>query len=374
MKRIYLDNAATTPMVSEVIEAMHEWNTRFFGNPSSVHHFGQIARARLEECRDIIADFLGVPSKKLFFTSGGTEGNNWILKSVAAQLTSEKKHILISALEHASVFETARFLKKQGADIDFIEPDGEGLITVDQIQKVLRKDTAFISIMYVNNETGIINPVKEIADFCKKNNIQFHCDAVQALGKVDFELQEMDVDFLTVSAHKIHGPKAVGAVYIKEPALLEPFLHGGQQEAGTRAGTENVSGIIGFARAAQWIASRRSQRDKVKQLQRYFEERLKELFEKAVVIGDDAPRTPFISQVAFPGVDNQNLLMRLDLNGIAVSVGSACSSGTLKPSRVLQKMNLTDDVVRSALRFSFSYLNTLEEIETTLENLKMLIS
>ncbi len=372
MKRIYLDNAATTPLNPEAARAMYEWNLNYFGNPSSVHHFGQIARARLEEARDVVAEFLGVPSKNLFFTSGATEGNNWILKSVAHQF--KNKRLLVSQLEHPSVFKTAKYLQANGYQIDFIEPDEKGRITVEQIEKVLQPETALISVMYVNNETGIIHPVQEIGRFCADRGIKFHCDAVQAFAKLQFTADEIFADYLTISAHKIHGPKGVGAVYLKEPALLEPYLHGGEQEAGKRAGTENLAGIIGFAETLKQQSVQSFDSKKVKQLQSFFESNIKKHFPQAVIIGEYEDRSPFISQIAFPGQDNQRLLMLLDLNGVAVSVGSACSSGSLKPSPVLQKMHLPEQVVNSAIRFSFSYLTEILELQKTLEIIKKLIN
>lgn len=372
MQRIYLDNAATTPLIPEAAQAMNEWNLNHFGNPSSVHHFGQIARARLEESRDVVAEFLGVPSKNLFFTSGATEGNNWVLKSFADQF--KDKHILVSNIEHPSVLNTANYLNARGYQVDFIEPDENGRITVEQIEKVLKPETALISVMYVNNETGIINPVPEIGRFCTERGIKFHCDVVQAFGKIKFTAEEISADYLTISAHKVHGPKGVGAVYLKEPALLEAYLHGGEQEAGKRAGTENLAGIIGFAEALKQLRKSSFSAERVKQLQAFFEGEIKKNFPQAVIVGKNVDRSPFISQIAFPGQDNQRLLMLLDLNGVAVSVGSACSSGSLKPSRVLQKMHLLEQVVNSAVRFSYSYLTTISELQKTLEILKKLIN
>ena len=372
MDRIYLDNAATTPLIPEVIRAMHEWHQQFFGNPSSIHHFGQIARARLEQARDEIADFLALPSKNLFFTSGATEANNWILKNFARQFKDQ--HILISQLEHPSVFKTGQYLKDNGFSVDFIEPDEKGRITVRQIEKVLRENTALISVMAVNNETGIINPVAEIGHFCRERNIKFHCDAVQAFGKVQIDLSEISADFLTVSAHKVYGPKGVGAVYLKEPALLEPFLHGGDQEAGRRAGTENMAGIVGFAAAVKWLKKQNNQWATVKQMQNFFENEIKKIYPHARIIGQETERSPFISQIAFPGYDNQNLVVLFDLNGLAVSVGSACSSGALKPSRVLQNMNLPWSIVSSAIRFSFSHLTGQSELEKALQIVKKVLN
>ncbi len=372
MKRIYLDNAATTPLFPEAVQAMNEWNSNQFGNPSSVHHFGQLARARLEESRDIIAAFLGVASKNLFFTSGATEGNNWILKSFAHKF--KDKHILVSQLEHPSVFKTAAYLQAMGYRVDYIEPDENGLVTVGQIEKMLQPDTALISVMYVNNETGIINPVEEIGRFCVERGIKFHCDAVQAFGKLKFTADTLFADYLTISAHKIHGPKGIGAVYLKEPALLDSYLHGGEQEAGKRAGTENLAGIIGFAATIRQLDKHLNNLQQVKQLQAFFEDEIKKNFPNAVIIGNNVNRSPFISQIAFPGQDNQRLLMLLDLNGIAVSVGSACSSGSLQPSRVLRKMQLPEQVVNSAIRFSYSFLTGKNELKRTVEILKTLIN
>ncbi len=374
MQRIYLDNAATTPLAPAAMEAMQRWNAEVFGNPSSIHHFGQVARAQVEECRDVLAQFLHVSANRLFFTSGATEGNNWILKSLALGWQNEQKHVLISAIEHPSVYQTAQFLKQQGLDVEFVQPDEQGQITVNQIEKHCKPNTAFVSVMFVNNETGIINPITEIGQFCQERQIQFHCDAVQALGKVPFDLSTMPVDFMTFSAHKIHGPKGIGAVYIKEPARLEPFLHGGAQEAGRRAGTENTSGIAGFAATLKWIQTQHSALQTVKALQLRLEQGIQSIKKDVQIIGAQAPRSAFISQIAFPGVNAQNLVMRLDLMGVAASVGSACSSGTVQPSRVLQQMNLDQEVVNSAIRFSFSYFTKIQEIDKTLKILQKLLT
>ncbi len=371
MNRIYLDFAATTPLLKKVTEAMHQWNLSHFGNPSSVHYYGQMARARIEEARDVIANYLNIPSKNLFFTSGATEANNWILKSFANQF--KDKHIVISNLEHPSVFNTGKYLKAQGFNVDFIEPDEHGLISVNQIKKALKSNTALISVMFVNNETGIVNPIQDIGSFCAAEGIKFHCDMVQALGKLEFNLTDLNIDFATFSAHKVHGPKGIGCVYIKKPAELLPYLHGGEQEAGRRAGTENVAGIIGFAEAVKWLDTVKGQWSKVQQLQSFFEQEIKKLHPEAVVIGETCKRSPFISLIAFPGFNNQDLLVKLDLKGLMVSAGSACSSGSLSPSRILQNMQLPERIVAGALRFSFSYLTGKDDLVQALNILNKVL-
>ncbi len=308
------------------------------------------------------------------FTSGGTEGNNWGLKGVVEAKKNVGNHVIVSAIEHPSVLQTAKYLENQGIRVSYVKPDATGQIRVEEIERLLCSNTVLVSVMFVNNETGVINPVEEIGELCQENNVTFHCDGVQAFGKINFSLQQLPVDIMTLSAHKIHGPKGVGAVYIKSGTPMQPFIHGGHQEANLRAGTENVTGIVGFETVTKLIREKIKTNSRVKKLQAYFEKSLVEIYPQAKVVGENAPRSPFISQIAFPGIDHQSLLMKLDLAGVAVSVGSACSSGSVKPSHVLRAMGLSEKVINSSIRCSFSYSTTADEIDFALEQFKKILA
>ncbi len=373
MVSVYLDNAATTPLVDEVRNAMQDWDRSQFGNPSSQHRIGQAARVKVEEARNTIAEFVGCAPRNLFFTSGGTEANNWIVKSSALLQKNRGNHLIVSSIEHPSVKNSAKFLEQLGFEITFLKPEPSGIISPEAVKNALRPETILVSVMVVNNETGVINPVAEIGAICQEAEVPFHCDAVQALGKMNFTVEEFNADFVTFSAHKIHGPKGIGAVFIRNPAMMEPFLHGGAQEANLRAGTENVTAIVGFEAAVHFVKKQLKRIDEVRKLQNEFEKTLGQNFLQLQIIGKEAKRSPFISQIAFTGKSNQSLIVQLDLAGIAVSVGSACSSGSLTPSSVLQAMNLPDEVVNSAVRFSFSYLTTREDIAVTIKALQTIL-
>lgn len=373
MEYIYLDNAATTPPDPQVIKAMTQIGRQYFGNPSSQHYFGREAKVKVEESREILANFLGCHNTEIKFTSGGTEANNWAIKTTAFARKQFGNHIIVSAIEHPSVLNSAIYLREKGFDVTFVKPDANGRITVDAVARAIQKNTALISIQYVNNEIGVIQPIEEIGALCKAKKILFHSDGVQALGKIEFNLSNLPVDLMTFSAHKIHGPKGIGALFVRQGLEWSPFLHGGHQEANLRAGTENVSGIVGFAKAIEQIRNKSKKRTRLSNIQTYFEKNLKQIYPNTKIIGEKAQRSPFISQVAFPGHNNQTLFIKLDLAGIAVSVGSACTSGSAVPSHVLTAMNLSSEIVNSALRFSYSYKTTRRQIDSTLERLKNIL-
>lgn len=372
-KQIYLDYAATTPLAEKINKAMFEFGQRDTGNPSSLHRFGQQAKIVLEEARDVLATNLNCKSKEIIFTSGGTESNNTAIIGTLNSIESKGRHIIISAVEHPSVLETANYLKNIGYEIFIIHPDQTGNISLEDFKKLIGPDTVLASIMYVNNETGIIHDVAGIAEICHENNIILHCDAVQAFGKIHLDFNTLNVDLLSISAHKIHGPKGIGALIIKEGIPFSGIHFGGGQEANRRPGTENLAGIIGFAEAVKLLDLNKSDMEYAAELQHHFESKLKKEIPSAVIIGENVKRSSFISAIAFPGIDNESMLLNLDLAGIAVSVESACSSGSIKQSHVLKAMALPDEIINSTIRFSYGRYTTREELDITITTIKQII-
>ncbi|HID38669.1 MAG TPA: cysteine desulfurase [Calditrichaeota bacterium] len=371
-KTVYLDYSATTPQAAEVTRAIADWNSRFFGNPSSQHSFGRTARARIEETRDRLATILRCRPKEITFTSGGTESNNWALIGAARALKNKGNHVIISAVEHPSVLKTAEYLMAEGYDVCYAKPNQDGIVNADEVARLLKNNTVLVSVIHVNNETGVLNPVKEIARLCDENGVCFHCDAVQSFGKLDFTITDLGARLLTLSAHKIYGPKGCGVLVIGDKTPLEPLLHGGGQELGRRPGTENLNGIIGLNAALSLLNPQKDYKS-AKALRDYFEKQISETFPFCHINGSSAPRSPYITNISFPGVHNESLLINLDLAGIAVSVGSACSSGSIRPSHVLQAMGLAEELVSSAIRFSFGRDTSPEDIDFTLSCLKEIV-
>ncbi len=373
MQRIYLDHSATTPPDAAVIRKMAAWSAQHFGNPSSIHAFGREAKIKIEEVRTKLADMIGAQPGEIVFTSGGTEANNIAVIGAAQANTRRGKHILLSAVEHPSVLKTADALNNRGFNVQRVYPDEQGVVTLSQIQNAVTGQTILVSVMHVNNETGIIHPVHEIAAWCREHEILFHCDAVQSFGKLPLSLRELSADLLTISAHKIHGPKGVGALYLRKGVAVEPLLFGGGQEANRRPGTENVAGIVGFEAALDLLAERESDFKYAADLQRFFEHSLTALGHGIRIVGESVKRSPFISNVIFPEIDNESFLMNLDMAGIAASVGSACSSGSVQPSHVLSAMNLPEREIKSAVRFSFARTTTRRELEQALERIREIL-
>ena len=372
MNKIYLDYAATSPLAEEVNRAMYEFGKTDTGNPSSPHRFGQQAKIILEETRDLIAAELNCKPKEVLFTSGGTESNNLALIGTLKGIESGRKHIIISAVEHPSVIETVHYLEQIGYEISFLYPQSDGSLSTHNFRELIRPDTIFASIMYVNNETGIIFNIPEFAAICRNYSIHLHCDAVQAFGKIPIDFSQTHVDLLSISAHKIHGPKGIGALIVKEGVLLENMHFGGGQEANRRPGTENLTGIVGFAGAVKLIEHKKNKKRDIEKLHKYFESHIKSVISPAVIIGENVNRSPYISTIAFPGVDNENMLLNLDLAGIAVSVGSACSSGSINQSHVLKAMSLPDEIINSTLRFSYGKYTIQDELDQTIDTIRQI--
>ena len=373
-KRIYLDSAAGAPLSSAAWEAMQNWFKQDCGNPSSPHRDGQRARIRIEEARDCVAGALNVQSREIIFTSGGTEANNTALLGAVRACSGKGRHIISSAVEHPSVLTPLKILEEQGYEITRIRPDFNGRINADRVKEVLRSDTILVSIMLVNNETGLIHSVSDIAPALKNHDALLHIDGVQAFGKMDTDLKALDCDFFTFSAHKIHGPKGVGGLYMRHGVPFKPLLTGGGQEANRRAGTENVPGIIGLQAALNYLlAHRDAHYAHVQSLQTRFEEGLRAILPEVVIWGSESERSPYISSIALPGYDNQNMLLRLDLAGVSVSVGSACSSGSIKPSHVIRVLSENPELVNSTIRVSYNPFLTFDHIDEALNRINSVL-
>ncbi|ADG05832.1 cysteine desulfurase family protein [Kyrpidia tusciae] len=362
MGGIYLDHAATTFVLPEVREAMARHLEERVGNPSSIHEFGRRAKATLEDAREAVAALIGASPAELVFTSGGTEADNAALIGAVLALRDRGRHVVTTAIEHHAVLHTARQLQDWGFDVTYVHPGPQGVVKAEDVAGAIRPDTVLVSVMWVNNETGAVQPVREIGALVKERGLLFHTDAVQAVPWLPVEVDDIGCDLLSVSAHKLHGPQGIGALFVRKGTPWVPLLYGGAQERGRRAGTENVPGIVGFGAAAAWIKGRRAAGlDHAERLRKIFLGTVREEFGQ-VLVHSPEDGIPAILNVAFPGVSAETLLMNLDLHGIAASSGSACTSGSLEPSHVLQAMGLEDAVVRSSLRFSFSIQTTEEEV------------
>ena len=367
MKRYYFDHAASAPMHPDVARVMLDVFTTTVGNASSIHRFGREARQLLNEARDKIAAGIGCSSSELIFTSGGTESDNTAIAGIArASRKRGKSHIITSAVEHHAVLHTCEALEREGFRVTILPVDEFGQVSTADVEAAIEHDTALISIMYANNETGTIQPIEEIGRIARSKGVLFHVDAVQALGLLPIDLRSLPVDLMSFSAHKINGPQGVGALYIGKQIHLEPLLSGGTQERKRRAGTENVAGIVGFAKAFELSVNLMQERKLFLDKLRYtWIERLQELVgqERIIINGHPSERLPHIVNLSFIGVDTETLLMNLDLEGIAASSGSACTAGALEPSHVLLAMKISHERLTSAVRFSFGLGNTTEELE-----------
>ncbi|MBH30638.1 MAG: cysteine desulfurase NifS [Candidatus Marinimicrobia bacterium] len=363
---IYLDYSATTPLDSRVADLMDTVGRDSFGNPSSIHQLGQSARARIETARRQVAATIGARPSEIIFTSSGSESNNIVLWDV---IQREGKHIIISELEHPSVYTTAKVLRKFGVEITEVGVDNHGRVVPADIAKSIKPETALVTVMTANNETGTIQPIREIAELCEEKNIRFHTDAVQALGKIPIDIGNFAPHTASFSAHKLYGPKGVGALYVARRIKLHPLLHGGGQEQRLRAGTENVAGIAGFGLACELAA-----KDILPESQKLASFRDQTIghilhqFPNAVIHGDSEHFLPGVISIGCSGIDAQSLLMKLDLDGFAVSTGAACSSGVAKPSRSLIAMGLNDDECKSTLRISFGRFTQQTEMDAFLES------
>jgi cysteine desulfurase len=363
MQRVYFDNNATTPVLPEVFEAMLPYYGEHFGNASSIHHHGQETRAAVERARESVAELVGCRSSEIVFTSGGTEGDNLAIFGLA----TEGDHIITSTIEHHAVLNACKRLEAMGCEVTYIPVDGRGLVDPAEVRRGVRSNTKLISIMMANNETGVLQPVGEIGKIAAEAEIYFHTDAVQAAGKVAIDVKQIGCDLLSISGHKMNAPQGAGALFVRKGTILQPMLYGGSHERSRRAGTENVPGIVGLGRAAEIakdalndgsIANIEQMRDRLQQM-------LSRL-EAAGVNGDGAPRVPNTTNIYFDHIEGEALVIALDLKGLAVSTGAACSSGAIEPSHVLTAMGLRAERARASIRFSLGKQNTEEEVEFAL--------
>ena len=372
--RIYLDNAATTKMNKTAINAMLPYMDTVYGNPSSLHSAGQAAAAALEDARDRIAKCLGCSAKEITFTSGGSEADNQaILSAAKIGARKGKKHIISTAFEHHAVLHTLEKLKKEGFEITLLDVHENGLVLPEQVEQAIREETCLVTVMYANNEIGTIQPIKEIGEICRAKGVLFHTDAVQAAGHLDINVQEQNVDMLSLSAHKFHGPKGIGVLYAKKGTLLTTLIEGGAQERGKRAGTENIPAIMGMAAALEEACGHLDKNAvKITALRNKLIFGLSEI-PHSVLNGDSSQRLPGNVNFCFEGIEGESLLLLLDDKGICASSGSACTSGSLDPSHVLLAIGRVHDIAHGSLRLSLSEENTEEEIEYTIKSVKEVV-
>lgn len=374
MESIYLDYNSTTPVDPAVIEVMRQNLADNFGNPSSIHGVGQKAKVTLEAAREQIAALLGADPSEIYFTSGGTEADNLALKGAAWAGRGKGNHIIISQIEHHAVLETAHYLEKNGFAVTSLACDHYGIISVDALRTALRPETTVVSIMMANNETGVIQPIREMAAVCRKAGVLFHTDAVQAVGKIPVDVNDLGVDMLSLSAHKFYGPKGVGALYIRKKVNIVPLLHGGSHEKRRRAGTENVPSVAGMAKALEIaIAKIDSEHKRLTELGEYFIQTVTTRIDDVTLNGSSDNRVPSTMNLSFRGVEGESIILSLDLKGIAVSSGSACTSGSLQASHVLKAMGVDDVLAQGSIRFSMGRYTTREQLDYTLSVLPEII-
>lgn len=374
MRSVYMDHSATTPVKPEVVQAMLPYFTEIYGNASSVHAFGREARKGVMSARQTIADFIGAHADELYFTAGGTESDNWAIRGVAYANKAKGNHIITTTIEHHAVLHVCEMLEKEGFEVTYLKTDADGLISLKDLEAAIRPSTTLISIMAVNNEIGTIQPIEEIGHIAKKHGVLFHTDAVQALGKIELDVNKQNIDLMSFSAHKLYGPKGIGALYVRKSVRIKNLMDGGAQEKKRRPGTENVPGIIGFAKAVEMAAEG-------------FEEtnaRLIHLRDKMIagieatipyirLNGHRTQRHPGNVNFCFEFIEGESLLLSLDLVGVAASSGSACTSGSLDPSHVLMAIGLTHEIAHGSLRLSLGEFTTDEDVDYVIEQLKPIV-
>lgn len=372
--RIYLDNAATTRTAQEVVDAMLPYFTESYGNPSSIYELGQRSKEAITNAREEIARVIGAKTEEIYFTGGGSEADNWAIKAAYEAYKNKGNHIITTKIEHHAVLHTCQYLEKQGARVTYLDVDENGLVDLEQLQKAISPETILITIMFANNEIGTIEPVKEIGMIAREHGILFHTDAVQAFGQVPIDVDEMNIDMLSSSAHKINGPKGIGCLYIRKGVKIRSFVHGGAQERKRRAGTENVPGIVGYGVAARMAAETMEERTKKeRELRDYFIRRVLEEVPYVRLNGDPVKRLPNNANFSFRFIEGESLLIMLDMKGIAGSSGSACTSGSLDPSHVLLAIGLPHEIAHGSLRLTLGADTTKEDLDYTLEQIKEIV-
>ncbi len=373
--RIYFDHNATTPVDEAVLEEMLPYFKDAFGNPSSIHSFGQEAKRALDLARERVAGLIGAEPDEVVFTSGGTESNNLAIKGAILTAGVTAAHIVTSAVEHNAILEPLATLEKDGARVTRVGVDGQGRIDPEAVEGALSDDTVIVSIMLANNDVGTVQPIREICERVKSRGVRFHCDAVQGAGKIDMDVKALGVDLASFSSHKIYGPKGVGALYVGRGAGISPLQDGGRQESGRRGGTENIPAIVGFGKACEVASERyKSDAERIEKLRDRLQKEICGRVENAKVHGAGVKRLPGTLNVSFKGVEGDALVMVLDLKGVAVSTGAACSSTNRLPSHVLTAMGCTDEEARSAIRISLGRANTLQEVETAAKEIETAVT
>ena len=364
MRKVYFDHSATTPVDPRVVEAMLPFLNEKFGNPSSIHSFGREVKVALEEAREAVADFCNARAADIYFTSGGTESDNIALKGIAYELRDKGKHIITSKVEHHAVLHTCKFLEKEGFEVTYVPPDKYGMIHPELVEKAIRKDTILITIMHANNEVGTINPIEKIGEIAKNKGVLFHTDAVQSFGKISIDLSKLPVDLMSMSAHKIYGPKGIGVLYVRKGVRLVQQSHGGGHERNRRPGTENIPGIIGMAKAVELRKEGMKKEDKyLKNLREKFHDQITKSIPRVFLNGHPEKRLAGHLNLSFQGIEGEALLLSLDLKGVAASSGSACTSGSIDPSHVLSAMGVKPELAQSSIRFTLGKDNTDEDVD-----------
>ena len=368
---IYMDNEATTPVHPEVYEAMKPYFSEVYSNPSAVYTFAGKAGRAVDEARRTIASVINAKPEEVYFTAGGSESDNWAIIGAAEGNCNKGKHIITTRIEHHAVLNTCKYLEKHGFEVTYLDVDKYGRVSPEDVENAIRPDTILISVMTANNEIGSIQPIEEIGDIAGKHGVLFHTDAVQAMGHIKIDVEKMNIDMLSASAHKLNGPKGVGLMYIRKGIAIPSFIHGGAQERGRRAGTLNVPGIVGFATAARMAEESLTERNQyVTGLRDYFIDRALGGIDGSRLNGDRINRLPNNANLSFPGINGETLLILLDQNGICASSGSACSSGSLDPSHVLTAIGLSDHEAGSSIRFTLSEQNTRDDVDYTIDIIK----
>lgn len=369
-KAIYMDNAATTPVKKEVLEELLPYMSEYFGNPSSVYKVAREAKKAVDKARKQVADAIGATDREIYFTAGGSESDNWAIKGAAYANRKKGNHIITSKIEHHAVLHTCQYLEKQGFEVTYLDVDKDGFIDLKQLEESIKDETILISIMYANNEIGTIQPIKEIGDLAKKHNILFHTDAVQAVGHIKIDVVEENIDMLSMSGHKLNGPKGIGALYIKKGVRIDNLIEGGAQERRKRAGTENVPGIVGLGKAVELATENMEQtNEKLIALRDRLINGIEDKIDYVRLNGHRTKRLPGNVNISFEFIEGESLLLSLDMKNIAASSGSACTSGSLDPSHVLLAIGLKHEIAHGSLRLTLSEFNTEEEVDYVIETL-----
>lgn len=372
---IYLDNAATTKVRKEVLDEMLPYFSEYFTNPSSIYSPSRMVSKKVEEARSVIASTIGASKDEIYFTSGGSESDNWAIKKIMIGRMNKGKHLITTKVEHHAILESAKYLEELGFEVTYLNVDKDGLISLEELENAIRPDTIMVSVMAANNEIGTVMPLKEIGEICKKHGVIFHTDAVQAYGNEKIDVNEMNIDLMSTSAHKIEGPKGIGFLYVRKGVMIKPLINGGSQEKGKRAGTTNAASIVGFAKAALIKFNEMEENNKyVLSLREHLIDRVLNEIPYSILNGSRDKRLANNANFSFRFIEGEGMLLKLDAKGICASSGSACTSGSLDPSHVLLAIGLPHEIAHGSLRITLNHSNTLEEVDYTVDTLKEIIS